>query len=34
MYEIWKQDMEMPTVKELVDSAAKEQLKMKSKLNF
>ena len=34
MYDIWKEDLEMPTVKELVENAAKEEQKQKSKINY
>jgi len=27
MYDIWKEDLEMPTVKDLVENAAKEEQK-------
>ena len=34
MYDIWKEDLQMPTVKDLVDNAAKDKLKQRSKMNF
>jgi len=34
MYDIWKEDLQMPTIKDLLESAAKDRSKLGTKANF
>ena len=34
MYDIWKEDLDMPTVKHLVESAAKEEKERKKNMTY